>query len=163
MARPFANPQYYFLAAGMYGVMFFVPRRFTLYQIDHGTIPYPIRPETRLGAYQITANYPEGTVGNTAHRAIGTIYILFGSKWEDDIGLLFHEQETKDLYPQLIGTPAEAKLNEIEYNYWEQQKDLGGELACLFKPSVRRWIQVHVFFREYNIVAHIEKWLRNKL
>lgn len=163
MSKPFSKFQYYCLGFGTYGILFYFPRRYTLYQIDHGTCPQTIRPETRLGAYQITANYPEGTVGNTAHRAIGTIYILFGSKWEDDIGLLFHKQETKDLYPQLIGTPAETKLNEIEYNYWKEQTDFGGELACFFKPSVRRWIQIHVFFREYNIVAHIEKWLRNTL
>jgi hypothetical protein len=87
--------------------------------------------------------------------------VIFGSKWQDDIGLLFHEKDTKDLYPHPVGSPAETKLNEIEYNYWQKQKDIGGELACFFKPSVRRWIQIHIFFREYNIVAHIEKWIRN--
>lgn len=163
MSKPTYKIRHYLLGAGVFSVLWYVPPRYTLYQIDHGKYPYPIKPDSRLGAYQATAGYPEGTVGNTAHRAIGTIYIIFGSKWEDDIGLLFHEQETKDLYPQLVGTPAETKLNEIEYNYWKQQTDFGGEFACFFKPSVRRWIQIHVFFRDYNIVAHIEKWIRNNL
>lgn len=133
-------------------------RRYTLYSVDHYNLG--VRMAGRLGAYAATAGYDEGTVGNTAHRAIGTIYMLFGEWAEDEIGLEFHSQRAIALYPQPIGSQAETDLNALEYAYWARQKDIGGELACMFKPSVRRAIQIHVFFRDYNIITHIEKWLR---
>ena len=133
-------------------------RRYELYAVDHYN--KQVDPASRLGAYQATAGYKEGTVGNTAHRAIGTMYVLWGSWAEDRIGLLFRTVKMRLLLPLPVTSKAESIFNQIEYKDWEKQDDIGGELATFFPPDVRTWVEVHIFFKQYNFVVHLENKLK---
>lgn len=119
-------------------------------------------PDSRLGSYEITAGYPEGTVGNTLHRAIGSIYTLLGSIAQDDVGKLFRDPSMVSLYSLPVDSWAESQVNDQEYLFWASKspEDLGRRMATIFSPSVRRWLQIHIFFREYSNVAHVEDFIK---
>jgi hypothetical protein len=135
-----------------------VKRRHKLYQIDHGKLTPKL--STRIGAYYGTKGYLEGTIGNVTHHAVGTLYMIFGSIGEDDVGTLFNTPKAKALYPQPINSPATEEFNQLEVKYWETQHNAGGLMASMFTPSVRKWIEYQIFFKEYSGIIHVENWLR---
>ncbi len=96
---------------------------------------------SRLGAFQATLGYAEGTVGRGANRAIAAIYIALGTMGEDQIGVLFNSEEAKALFPKDGCGPASRQLAELEYAYWKGQNTIGGYMGSSFPPSVREAIQ----------------------
>ncbi len=123
-------------------------RLLTLAQIDAGTVR-PDR-ESRLGAYAATAGYPEGTVGNAVHRAIGTIYAALGTAGEERIGRVFNSPEARALYNAPVDSAAGLRMAAIEHRYWENvakedSYSFGGQLGSMFQPWARDWLQRNVF------------------
>jgi len=145
----------FLLAGGIVG-----NRRHTLYQMDHDK--YTPELSTRAGAYYGTKGYKEGTIGNVAHHAIGTLIVIFGSFGEDDVGTLFNSQRMKNLYPKPINSPESEEFNLLEYKYWKTKHDAGGVMASMFPPFVRKLIEYGVFFKEYSWVIRVEKWIFDK-
>lgn len=123
-------------------------RMSTLRDIDEGrTTPDP---NSRLGAYDATKGYKEGTVGNSVHNAIGTIYGVFGTAGEEQIGKVFNSPEAKALYDQPVNSPASKKMAEMEHAYWskvrqENPTSFGGNMGSLFSPDTRDVLQRHIF------------------
>ncbi len=107
-------------------------------------------PASRLGAYAATAGYPEGTVGNAVHRAIGTIYLALGTSGEERIGRVFNAPQARALYMYPVDSDAGARMAAIEQRYWqnvanEDPYSIGGQLGAAFSPAVRDWLQRNVF------------------
>ena len=120
----------------------------TLERIDNGELTP--EPETRLGAYAATRGYAPGTVGASVHRAIGTIYLTFGNYGQENIGRVFNSPEARALYDQPVTSCAGQQMAELEYQYWrdvaaEDSWSPGGELGSMFNPTVRDFLQRHVF------------------
>lgn len=120
----------------------------TLSKIDRGELTP--NPDSRLGAYAATAGYPPGTVGNAVHNAIGTIYGTFGTFGEENIGRVFNSPQAQALYNQPVDSDAGLQMATIENQYWNnvRQEDPwspGGNMGSAFSPSVRNWLQKHIF------------------
>lgn len=103
-------------------------------------------PGSRLGAYAATAGYEPGTVGSAAHRAIGGIYMGFGTFGEERIGTVFNSPEAGALFGQSVNGPASGQLAQLEYNYWDAARTAdpwspGGQMGSAFSPGVRDTIQ----------------------
>lgn len=73
-----------------------------LRNVDNGSITPD--PESRLGAYAATRGYPVGTVGNSVHNAIGTIYVTFANYGQERIGRVFNSPEARALYDQPVAS-----------------------------------------------------------
>jgi hypothetical protein len=133
--------------------------------LTNSLVPRALDPDSRLGSYETTKGYAEGTVGNTLHRAIGSIYTLLGPIAQDDVGRLFRDPSMVSLYSLPVDSWAESQVNDKEYLFWASKSpdDLGRKMATVFSPSVRRWLQIHIFFREYSNVAHIEDFIKRTL
>jgi hypothetical protein len=119
-----------------------------LNKIDNGTLKPD--PESRLGAYDATKGYPNGTVGNSVHNAIGTIYTGMGTYGQENIGRVFNSDEARALYPEPVDSDAGRKMAEIEHGYWENVKkedpySAGGQLGSAFSPAARDFLQRNVF------------------
>lgn len=115
-----------------------------LLRIDRGELTPD--PESRLGAYAATVGYPQGTVGNAVHRAIGGIYIAFGTYGEEKIGRVFNSPEARVLYNQPVESVAGLQMAEAEAQYWrnvmaEDGWSAGGRMGSLFPPELRERIQ----------------------
>lgn len=107
-----------------------------------------VDPNSRLGAYQATGGYREGTVGFAAHQAIGQIYDMAGTIGEDQIGTVFNSDAARALYDQPVDSPASRQLAEMEYAYWAEQNEqgtLGGWMGSSVPPATRDWLQQEVF------------------
>lgn len=107
-------------------------------------------PDSRLGAYDATKGYKEGTVGHSVHNAIGTIYAALGTTGEEKIGTVFNSPEAKKLYDQPVNSDASKKIAQMEYDYWAKtRKDnpwsVGGFLGTQFGPGTRDWLQKNIF------------------
>lgn len=115
--------------------------------IDNGELKPD--PNSRLGAYAATTGYPPGTVGNAVHNAIGTIYIVFGDWFEEEIGTVFNSPEAMALYNEPVDGPASLQIAQLEWDYWRSVGITpGGLLGSAFLPGVRDWLQRKVFSDE---------------
>lgn len=119
----------------------------TLRAVDAGILE--VDPGSRLGAYQATGGYREGTVGHAAHSAIGTIYGLLGTAGEERIGEVFNSPEAVALYNEPVDGPASLQLAQMEYDYWVSQGQdgfsFGGMMGSMFSPETRDWLQSQWF------------------
>lgn len=120
----------------------------TLDRVDSGELTPD--PESRLGAYAATRGYPAGTVGNSVHSAIGTIYLTFANYGQERIGRVFNAPEAKALYGQPVASCAGMQMALLEYQYWndivsEDGWSPGGRMGSAFNPTVRNWLQTGVF------------------
>lgn len=107
-----------------------------------------VDPNSRLGAYQATGGFREGTVGYAAHQAIGQIYDMAGTIGEDQIGTVFNSDAARALYDQPVDSPASRQLAEMEHAYWAQQNEqgtFGGWMGSSVPPATRDWLQQEVF------------------
>lgn len=107
-----------------------------------------VDPNSRLGAYQATGGYRDGTVGQAAHNAIGQIYAMGGTIGEDQIGTVFNSPEARALYGDPVDSPSGLRLAEMEYDYWRGQQELGtfgGGLGSSVPPETRDWLQRETF------------------
>jgi hypothetical protein len=125
-----------------------VARLWNLHTVDAGTSNPD--PDSRLGAYKATAGYPPGTVGNSVHNAIGTIYTGFGTYMQEDIGKVFSSPQAKSLYNDPVTSSSSKCMAAIEQAYWAQVKaedpwSAGGQLGSSFSPSARDWLQKNIF------------------
>lgn len=119
-----------------------------LNDIDRGTVS--AEASTRLGAYEATRGYQQGTVGYAIHNAIGDIYLLLGDVGQEKIGLVFNNPITQTLYDLPVSSWANLAVATIEYNYWlgVRQADwtsFGGYAGAAFTPEVRAWLQENVY------------------
>lgn len=119
-------------------------RRDNLRAIDEGTYDPP--DWSRLGAYEATRGYPPGTVGHAVHRAIGLIYLTFGTFGEERIGEVFHSEEARQHYPHPVDGPHSRAMAELEYEYWRRVYEAnpdswGGWMGTRFPGGARDWIQ----------------------
>ena len=117
-------------------------------QIDAGTMTPD--PNSRLGAYAATSGYPAGTVGNSVHNAIGTIYGGMANYGEENIGKVFNSPEAKSMYNDPVDSQSSKCMASVEHAYWEQVKaedpwSAGGQLGSAFGPTSRDWLQRNVF------------------
>ena len=120
-------------------------RALDLAQVDAGG---EVDPHSRLGAYQATGGYREGTVGHAAHNAIGQIYEMAGTIGEDRIGEVFNSPEARALYNEPVNSGASAQLAQMEFDYWSQQREegtLGGYMGSAVPPATRDWLQQETF------------------
>jgi hypothetical protein len=120
-------------------------RALDLAQVDAGG---EVDPNSRLGAYQATGGFREGTVGHAAHNAIGQIYEMAGTIGEDQIGAVFNSPEARALYNESVDSPASRQLAQMEFDYWSQQREagtLGGHMGAAVPPATRDWLQQQTF------------------
>jgi hypothetical protein len=120
-------------------------RRIDLAMADAGG---EVDPNSRLGAYQATGGYREGTVGHSAHNAIGQIYSMAGTIGEDQIGTVFNSDAARALYNQPVNSAASRQLAGMEHAYWSQQQEqgtLGGHMGAAVSPETRDWLQRETF------------------
>ena len=113
--------------------------------IEAGTGPIP-DPESRLGAFYATKGYPADTVGNAVHRAIGAIYLVFGTAGEEKIGRVFNDPRAKMMFNKPIKSWYSRCIAEVEYQYWANVKEenpdsFGGNLGKAARPRLRDCIQ----------------------
>lgn len=135
-----------------------VTRLRNLNDVDTGAL----KPEawTRLGAYEATRGYPQGTVGYAIHNAIGDIYLMLGDIGQEKIGLVFNNAITRTLYDQPVTSWANLAAATIEYNYWlgVRQADwtsFGGYAGAAFTPEVRAWLQENVYSRDIPFLRDV--------
>jgi hypothetical protein len=120
----------------------------TLNRVDSGELTPD--PESRLGAYAATRGYPPGTVGNSVHHAIGTIYVTFANYGQERIGRVFNSPEARALYDQPVASCAGMQMAMLEHQYWqdvtrEDGWSPGGRMGSMFNPTVRNFLQTNVF------------------
>ncbi len=109
-------------------------------------------PESRLGAFAATSGYPQGTVGYAVNRAIGLLYITFGTYGEERIGTVFTSGAAIRYYNDPVRGPSSQLVARMEYNYWARVKNedpwsSGANIATAFDPKSRDWLQREVFGR----------------
>jgi len=102
--------------------------------------------------YAATRGYPVGTVGNSVHNAIGTIYITFANYGQERIGRVFNSPEARALYDQPVASCAGYQMAALEYQYWQDVRaedavSPGGNMGSAFNPVARDVLQRHVFDR----------------
>ncbi len=119
-----------------------------LHAIDNGTMTPD--PNGRLGAYAATSGYPAGTVGESVHNAIGTIYKGFGNFGEEQIGKVFNSPEAKATYGDPVDSQSSKCMASMEQAYWQQAKSedpwsAGGRMGAAFSPGSRDWLQKNIF------------------
>jgi len=93
-----------------------------------------------------------GTVGNSVHNAIGTIYITFANYGQERIGRVFNSPEARALYDQPVASCAGYQMAALEYQYWQDVRaedavSPGGNMGSAFNPVARDLLQRHVFDR----------------
>jgi len=115
-----------------------------LRRIDAGLLPTD--PESRLGAYDATKGYPPGTVGDSVHNAIGTIYATLGNYGQEKIGRVFNSPEVRELYAEPVESDAGKRMAAIEKQYWENVRredpnSPGGQLGSMFSADGRYKLQ----------------------
>jgi hypothetical protein len=125
-----------------------IERAQNLSAVNNGTMTPD--PNSRLGAYAATSGYPDGTVGNSVHNAIGTIYMGMANIGQEDIGKVFNSPEAKSLYNDPVNSPSSKCMAKIEYSYWQQVRSenglsIGGQAGSAFGPGFRNWLQQNVF------------------
>jgi hypothetical protein len=116
---------------------------------DRRTIP---NPESRLGAFAATVGYPEGTVGYAVNRAIGLLYVAFGTYGEERIGTVFNSPAARVHYPNPVSGPSSRAVAQMEFDYWSRVKredpwSPGSNIATAFDPQTRDWLQREIFGR----------------
>ena len=99
-----------------------------------------------MGAYYATRGYGPDTVGRALHRAIGTIFLVFGTAGEEKIGRVFNSATAKELYNDSVMFSSSLCMAEIELLYWanvkkENSKSFGGKTGAFFKPRTRDCLQ----------------------
>jgi hypothetical protein len=109
-------------------------------------------PESRLGAFAATVGYPEGTVGYSVNRAIGLLYVAFGTYGEERIGTVFNSATARAHYPNRVDGPSTPIIADMEYQYWarvrrEDPWAPGPTIATAFDAKTRGWLMREVFGR----------------
>jgi hypothetical protein len=122
----------------------------TLRRVDSGELVPD--PDSRLGAYAATRGYAPGTVGNSVHNAIGTIFVTFANYGQERIGRVFNSPEARALYDKPVASCAGRQMALLEYQYWrdvaaEDPWSPGGRMGSMFNPAVRDLLQRQVFDR----------------
>jgi hypothetical protein len=119
-----------------------------------------VDPSSRLGAYEATRGYARGTVGHAVHNAIGDIYLLLGTIGQEQIGLIFNSPMAKALFPQPVTSSANLAMATLEYEYWmavrtNNPSSIGGNAGAAFDPTVRAWLQQHVYSAETPFLRNV--------
>ena len=102
--------------------------------------------ESRLGAFYATREYKPCTIGRAVHRAIGAIYLGFGSVGEEKIGRVFNDPAAKAFFSDSIWSSSNDCVAAIEHRYWSNVKNedgmsFGGLLGAFVQPGDRSKIQ----------------------